>query len=231
MTNLAVLDEGKHHVVVDKPYNMVVVAGLGAPHPTLLDLAQEKWGKGIKPVHRIDRVTSGCCILAKSTYGQQALSDAFRRHLIEKKYLVIIEGKPSFTSLNIDARLERIDDMKAKKGHLSHQTISEQGKRALTRVQVWAFNDNFAVVLAKPQTGRMHQIRAHMAHIGHPIVGDKQYGSKTPFGAHAIALFAWSVSFPLPEGGRRVVKAPLPKSFQEFLKIQNLNIADKVKLS
>lgn len=227
---LLVLDEGKHHVVVDKPYNMVVVAGRGVPRPTLLDLAQAKWGKGIKPVHRIDRVTSGCCILAKSTYGQQALSDAFRRHLIEKKYLVIIEGKPSFTSLNIDARLERIDDLKAKKGYLATQTINEEGKRALTRVQVWASNDNFAVVLAKPQTGRMHQIRAHLAHVGHPIVGDKQYGAKTVFGIHAIALFAWSISFPLPEGGRRVVQATLPKSFQEFLKTQNLNIADKLKL-
>ncbi len=226
--DLLVLDEGKHHVVVDKPYNMVVVAGRGVPRPTLLDLAQEKWGKGIKPVHRIDRVTSGCCILAKSTYGQQALSNAFRRHLIEKKYLVIVEGKPSFTTINIDARLERIDDLKAKKGYLAHQTINEQGQRALTRVQVWACNDNFAVVLAKPQTGRMHQIRAHLAHVGHPIVGDKQYGAKTIFGSHAIALFAWSVSFPLPEGGRRLVQATLPQSFQEFLKANNLDIAKKM---
>jgi 23S rRNA pseudouridine955/2504/2580 synthase len=228
--NLFVLDEGKHHVVVDKPYNMVVVAGRGVPRPTLLDLAQEKWGKGIKPVHRIDRVTSGCCILAKSTYGQQALSDAFRRHLIEKKYLAIIEGKPSFTSINIDVRLERVDALKARKGWLATQTIHEKGKRALTRVQVWASNENFAVVLAKPQTGRMHQIRAHLAHVGHPIVGDKQYGSRTAFEIHAIALFAWSISFPLPEGGRRIVQATFTKNFQEFLKAQNLSIANKISL-
>ena len=211
---LEVLDKGKHHIVVNKPYNMVVVAGRGAPKPTLLDVAEKQFGKGIRPVHRLDRVTTGCCILATSLYGQQALSEAFRKHLIDKTYLAVVEGVPNFKSLNIDARLTRVDDLNAKKGYLAHQTIDPNGQRALTRVKVISVGEQYTLVEARPQTGRMHQIRAHLAHVGHPILGDKQYGSNTPFMEHAIALFAQAVSFPAPEGGRRVVKAPMPDSWK-----------------
>ena len=227
---IPILDSGKHHLVVNKPYNMVVVAGRGAPKPTLLDVFQESHGKGIKPVHRLDRVTSGCCILAKDTYGQQALSNAFRKHLIDKRYLAIVEGKPAFDSLAIDARLARIDDPDARKGYLAQQTIDPEGQRAMTRVKVWAKSDEFSVVEARPETGRMHQIRAHLAHVGHPIVGDKQYGSKTSFEVdHGIALLAFAVSFPAPDGGRRFIHAPLPTSFASFLNNVPLDVCERFK--
>lgn len=227
---LLVLDQGKHHVVVDKPANMVVVDGRGAPKPTLLDVAQAEWGKGIKPVHRLDRVTTGCCILAKDTYGQQALSNAFRKHLVDKRYLAIVEGSPKFESLSIDARLERIDDPSAKKGYLAHQTIGgAEGQRALTRVRVWARGEGISVIEARPETGRMHQIRAHLAHVGHPIVGDKQYGATSYFGDHAVGLFAFAVSFPAPEGGRRFVSAQLPQAFEVFLREHGVDLKAKLK--
>jgi RluA family pseudouridine synthase len=219
---LEILDKGKHHVVVNKPYNMVVVAGRGAPKPTLLDVAEKQFGKGIKPVHRLDRVTTGCCILATSVYGQQALSDAFRKHLVDKRYLAIVEGIPTFKSLNIDARLKRIDDPDAKKGYLAQQTIDKDGQRALTRVKVLSVGQDYTLVEARPQTGRMHQIRAHLAHVGHPIVGDKQYGAKTEFIERGIALFAQSVSFPAPEGGKRVATAPLPEFWKTFMQAHGL---------
>lgn len=215
---LQILHEGKHHIVVNKPANMVVVTGRGVPKPTLMDLAIAEFGKGIRPVHRLDRVTFGCCVFAKSLYGQQALSNAFRRHLIDKRYIAIVEGETRFQNINIDARLEREDFEQAKKGPLATQHISETGKRALTRVKVLAKSNGFTIVEAQPQTGRMHQIRAHLAHVGHPIVGDKQYGSQVPFGPHAIGLFAYSISFPDPNGGRHHVSAPLPTEFESFLK-------------
>jgi RluA family pseudouridine synthase len=214
---LRVLDQGKHHVVVDKAANMVVVAGRGAPKPTLLDLVQQQFGKAIRPVHRLDRVTTGCCIFAKSLYGQQALSNAFRRHLVEKRYLAIVEGSPKFTTLNIDARLQRVDDPDARKGPLAHQTIEEEGQRALTRVKVLSKTEDFALVEALPRTGRMHQIRAHLAHVGHPILGDFQYGAKNKYAPHSIALHAAVIIFPAPDGGKKTVKAPVPSFFQETL--------------
>lgn len=219
---LKVLSEGPHHLVVFKPANTVVVAGRGAPRPTLLDLAKQQFGDKIRPVHRLDRGTSGLLLFAKSLFGQQALSDAFRKHLIQKRYLAICEGRPKFDKLQIDFRLDRVDQPNAKKGPLAHQTISDQGKRALTQVEVLSRSDQYCVILATPKTGRMHQIRIHLSHVGHPIVGDAQYGATTPFGEHAIALLAYSLSFRAPSGEHCQVICPLPAEFTGFLKQHNL---------
>lgn len=227
---LKVVDEGPHHVVVIKPYNMVVVTGRGAPKPTLLDVAVAQFSPSIRPVHRLDRVTYGLVILAKTLYGQQALSEAFRRHLIDKRYLTVVEGVPAWKSLAIDARLTRIDDPEARKGPLARQTIDENGVRALTRVNVWAKSENFAVVEARPETGRMHQIRAHLSHVGHPIVGDKVYGAQTIFAQNAIALCAFAVSFPDPSGGRRFVFIDPSKEVNQFCATQELNFSEKFEI-
>lgn len=210
---ISILDQGKHHIVVYKPNNMVVVTGRGAPKPTLLDVMQERFGKNIQPVHRLDRVTTGCCLLATSTYGQQALSDAFRKHLVDKRYLAVIEGVPNFKQINIDARLKRIDTPNNRKS-LAHQIVADDGQRALTRVRVITSANNLTLIEASPETGRMHQIRAHLSHIGFPIVGDTQYGSKIAYYPYAIALHAYKITFPLPEGGRKTVIAESESRFK-----------------
>ncbi|MBH1988411.1 MAG: RNA pseudouridine synthase [Myxococcaceae bacterium] len=216
---ISILDQGKHHWVVYKSSNQVVVTGRGAPKPTLLDLMQERFGKGVKPVHRLDRVTTGCCILAKDTYGQQALSNAFRKHLVDKRYLAIIEGTPPWKQLNIDARLKRIDTPKSRKS-LAHQIVSEDGERALTRIKVLEKHEGLTLVEANPETGRMHQIRVHLSHLGFPILGDQLYGSKRLYHPNAIALHAHQIAFPLPEGGsRRVVTAEPEERFLAAFKV------------
>jgi 23S rRNA pseudouridine1911/1915/1917 synthase len=226
---LRVVDEGPHHVVVVKPYNMVVVTGRGAPKPTLLDVAMEQFSPAIRPVHRLDRATFGLVILAKTLYGQQALSEAFRRHLVDKRYLAIIEGVPTWNSLAIDARLTRIDDPEARKGPLARQTIDPDGVRALTRVKIFARGTDFCVVEARPETGRMHQIRAHLSHVGHPIVGDKVYGAQTPLAQNAIALCAFGVSFPGPSGGRHFATIDPPKEMLDFCAQHHLDFKEKLK--
>jgi 23S rRNA pseudouridine955/2504/2580 synthase len=211
------IDEGPHHAVFMKPAGMTVVAGRGVPRPTLLDVAQQRF-PGARPVHRLDRVTQGLCIVAKTPFGQQALSEAFRRHLVDKRYLALAEGLPSFEKLDIDARLARIDDPDARKGPVAWQTIDDQGVRALTRVKVLARGDGVVLVEARPETGRMHQIRAHLSHVGHPIVGDTMYGAKGGFLEEgSIALLALAVSFPLPQGGRAFVAASLPPAWKDAL--------------
>lgn len=221
-STLVVVDEGPHHAVLLKPAGMTVVAGRGVPRPTLLDLAVERFGSGVRPVHRIDRVTAGLCVVAKTTFGQQAISEAFRRHLVDKRYLAIVEGTPTWDKLDIDARLSRIDDPEAshghKKGPLAWQTVDEAGVRALTRVRVLARGQGAALVEARPETGRMHQIRCHLAHVGHPIVGDQLYGAKVPFpDERGVGLLAFAISFPLPHGGRAFVVGPLPAPFAQAL--------------
>jgi RluA family pseudouridine synthase len=212
-----VVDEGPHHAVLVKPAGMVVVAGRGVPRPTLLDVAQQLF-PGARPVHRLDRVTSGICIVAKTPFGQQALSDAFRRHLVDKRYLALVEGNPPWDKLDIDARLSRVDDPDAKKGPLAHQTIDESGVRALTRVRVLSRGTLGALLECRPETGRMHQIRAHLAHVGFPIVGDGAYGAKSKYvDEKGIGLVALAVSFPLPQGGRAFVVGPVPDEFKRAL--------------
>ena len=220
-SDFRVVDQGPHHAVFEKPHGIVVVAGRGVVRPTLLDVAVSRFGADVRPVHRIDKVTSGLCVVAKTRFGQQALSDAFRRHLIDKRYLAIVEGNPPWEKLDIDARLSRVDDddakSRGKKGPLAWQTIDEQGVRALTRVRVLARGKGATLVEARPETGRMHQIRCHLAHVGHAILGDALYGSRAAFVDGAIALLALAISFPLPQGGRAFVVASLPAIFREAL--------------
>jgi RluA family pseudouridine synthase len=207
--------------VLDKPAGITVVGGRGVPRPTLLDLAVERWADA-RPVHRLDKPTSGCTVVAKTAFGQQALSDAFRRHLVDKRYLALVHGVPSWEALSIDARLARVDDPDlpriAGKKTLAIQTIDDaHGVRALTRVKVLARGDGVSLVEARPETGRMHQIRCHLSHVGFPLVGDVLYGGPAGFvDGQDVALHALCVSFPRPEGGRAFVTTRPPSSWARW---------------
>ena len=229
MNPLKILSDGPHHVAVFKPHNCVVIAGRGAPRPTLLEQVRAQGFSGAQPVHRIDRVTSGICLFAKTDFGKHALSNAFRKHLIDKRYLCIVEGVPSFKKLSVNERLKRIDTPEDDAKAFAHQEIDDDGKRALTHLKVLASENGFSLIEAKPQTGRMHQIRIHLAHVGHPIVGDALYGSQVKFADKAVALYAYFLSFPSPKGPYVTVSAQIiPPVFIEFIQkhgLYNLQIA------
>jgi tRNA pseudouridine32 synthase/23S rRNA pseudouridine746 synthase len=228
-TTATLLRRGEHWALYDKPAGMTVVGGRGVPRPTLLDVAIEQLGNA-KPVHRLDKPTTGCTLVATTTFGQQALSDAFRRRLIDKRYVAIVEGVPTWKTLVVDARLARIDDpdlprIGGKKAPLSIQTIDENGERALTRLRVLAVGEGVALVEARPETGRMHQIRCHLAHVGFPIAGDRLYGATSTFvDDQELALHAWGVSFPRPEGGRGAGTAPVPSSWWAWAATRRLGL-------
>lgn len=227
---LVVVDQGPHWAVLDKPAGMTVVGGRGVPRPTLLDLAVERWSDA-RPVHRLDKPTSGVTVVAKTAFGQQALSDAFRRHLVDKRYLAVVVGAPTWESLSIDARLARVDDPDLPKiggkKLAAIQTIDlENGVRALTRVKVLARGDGVSLVEARPETGRMHQIRCHLAHVGFPLVGDVTYGGTLPFvDAQEVALHALCVSFPKPEGGRAFATTRPPSTWSKWCSDRGLSLA------
>lgn len=223
--DVPVLDEGPHHAVFDKPAGMVVVRARGVPGPTLLDVAEQRFGKGARPVHRLDRFTTGCCVIAKTPFGQAALSEAFRTRLVDKRYLALVEGACAWDRLDVDARLFRHNDPYAKKGPLAWQTVDERGQRALTRLWVLARGPTHTLVEARPETGRMHQIRVHLAHVGHPLVGDALYGSKETEGRPL--LHAYALSFPAPSGGRRFVTAPLPRDLRKACEARGVALSRK----
>jgi len=202
-SKLIVLSQGPYHLAVFKPHNIAVVGGPGVVRPTLLDLARKIFGHSVFPVHRLDRVTAGITIFARSQFAKHAFEDAFKKRLVHKTYYAVCEGRPEFTKLVVNEPLKKVDLDKRRKGPVSKQVVDKTGESAITNLRVIKQIDAHHVLIeAHPISGRMHQIRAHLAHLGLPIVGDKLYGATSSCGPHTIALCAVAISLPLPKGER-----------------------------
>lgn len=199
---LIIISEGPHHVAVFKPHNITVVGGRGVARPTLLDLVRERFGKNIFPVHRLDRVTAGITIFARSLFAKHAIDNAFKKRLVKKTYHAVCEGTPSFSTITVDRNLLKTSLNKAN-GPMKRQSVDSAGESAITKLRVLqTLRPGYCLIEAQPVSGRMHQIRAHLADVGQAIVGDKLYGAKTSYRPQSIALCAVKISLPLPKGGR-----------------------------
>jgi 23S rRNA-/tRNA-specific pseudouridylate synthase len=199
-SKLIVLSQGPYHVAVFKPHNIAVVGGRGVVRPTLLDLVRKMFGHSIFPVHRLDRVTAGITIFARSLFAKHAMENAFKKRLVKKIYYALCEGQPNFGKITVDQPLKKID-LANKRGPQAKQKIDTQGENAITRfVVVRQVAPKYCLIEAQPVSGRMHQIRAHLQFLGLPIVGDHLYGATTKTAAHCIALCAVMLEIPLPKG-------------------------------
>jgi 23S rRNA pseudouridine1911/1915/1917 synthase len=157
-------------------------------------------------VHRLDIGTSGALIAARSESVYRALRDAFGQGLVEKEYVAVTDARP--VSRDSDAPLVQRGD---------HVRVDHtDGLPAYTSFVVERATDTHALVRCIAQTGRMHQVRAHLAHVGSPIVGDTLYGGKPLSGVEGFLLHAARIAFPL--GSEKiVVDAPLPQRFRDAL--------------
>jgi len=162
-------------------------------------------------VHRLDRATSGVIITAKNASAMIYLQKQFSQRKTKKTYLAIIEGWPQLEQAVIDAPIER----NPKKPQTFR--VGSGGKPAQTEYKILEkFEKNgkpYSFIELKPVTGRTHQLRVHLKHIGHPIVGDKVYGKP----AQHMYLHAASLEITIPDGERKVFKADSPKYFKEFM--------------
>jgi 23S rRNA pseudouridine1911/1915/1917 synthase len=162
-------------------------------------------------VHRLDRATSGVIITAKNAATMSYLQKQFSLRKTNKKYFAVVEGWPVHESAIIDAPLER----NPKKPQTFR--VGKSGKTAQTEYKILKkFENNgrkYAFIELRPVTGRTHQLRIHLKHLGHPIVGDKVYGREDAY----MYLHAGSLEITLPGGDRRVFEAPLPEIFNEFI--------------
>ena len=184
VVNFQVIDESDDWIVVDKPAPLIVHPANRKPEPTLLGgiehLLAFEMENGASPaiVNRLDRDTSGLVVVAKHTAAARALGMMFERREVEKEYLAVISGWPELDSWESRVPIARAGDLGPSPIWV-RQIAHPSGKECATRFKVESrferAEGKFAIVRCFPETGRMHQIRVHLAHGGHPVVGDKLY--------------------------------------------------------
>ena len=209
-------------LVLNKPMGLAVQGGSGTTRHLdgMLEVLRDAQGQRPRLVHRLDKDTAGCLLVAKTRFAASALAKSFRSRSARKVYWALVAGVPKPRQGRIStflAKEEREDD--------SFMRIARHGEEGASHaVTYYAVVDTAARQLAwlslKPVTGRTHQLRAHMAHIGHPIVGDPKYFTKEnwelPGGVqNRLHLLARRIVVPHPRGGTIDVTAPLPPHMQQ----------------
>ena len=221
---LVVAFEDEHLIVIDKPAGLVVHPAAGNLDGTLVNALLHHCGGSLsgiggvaRPgiVHRIDKDTSGLMIAAKTDRAHVGLAKQFADHSIERRYLAITRGKPTPPAGIVDAPLARSPSNRKK------IAVVSGGKRAVTHYRTIEPLTGAALVECRLETGRTHQVRVHMASLGHPLVGDPVYGGRHPvaerLGFARQALHAARLGFVHPiSGATQVYDSAIPDDMQEL---------------
>lgn len=217
----AVLYEDDDLIVVNKPSGIAVHGGSGISLGLIESFRQMRPRSNfLELVHRLDRDTSGCILLAKKRSALKLMHESLQKSTITKIYHALVIGSWSERTKRVDAPLRKNE---LKSGERMVKVMAD-GKKSLTEYRVIErYGHEATLVEARPITGRTHQIRVHCQFSGHPIVGDKKYGrdddnlAMKNKGFNRLMLHAAELRFPLPSGGRKVVVAPLDLSLQKSL--------------
>jgi len=229
---LQILFEDKSLLVVNKPPGLVVHPAAGHEEHTLVNALLHHCkgslsgiGGVARPgiVHRLDKETSGCLVVAKNDATHLALSKQFAERTVKKFYDALVIGLPAKDSGEIHAAIARHPT------HRKRMAVHDDadGRAAHTSWRVLEKLNHAAHVEAEIHTGRTHQIRVHLLHLGHPLLGDETYGAKqnkkftelTGYAAARVLLHAHTLSFIHPRTAKRATfEAPLPKDFMQALK-------------
>lgn len=219
---LTVLHEDRDLLVLDKPAGLVVHPAAGHARGTLVNALLHHVsglsgvGGVLRPgiVHRLDKETSGCLVVAKNDAALQGLQRAFQARTVEKTYLALVHGHPPATGRLETLHARHPRDRKRFTGRTT------TGKPAVTTWRTRAVLDGATLLEIGLETGRTHQIRVHLSELGHPLLGDTLYGGTRRGDARVKAvqsqlgrqaLHAWRLVFPHPRTGRPVAaEAPLP---------------------
>ena len=226
---LSIVYEDEDLLVVNKPAGMAVHVGAGVRSGTLVNAllhhvgTLSSGGGVLRPgiVHRLDKMTSGLVVVAKTDAAHRQLAEQFKSRVVRKTYVLLVHGRVGSAQGEISRPVGRdpVRRTRMKAGGL-------HPREALTRYKVVRRFSDFTLLEAHPETGRTHQIRVHFAALGHPIVGDTTYGApgKLRIGGREVAtlsrtfLHAASLEFQHPRTLREVTfSAPLPPELKEFL--------------
>lgn len=219
---LEVVYEDKDLAIINKPVGLVVHPAPGNRTHTLVNALLSRFQElsDINPqrpgiVHRLDKDTSGILVIAKNNSSHLKLAEQFADHSIKRKYAAIVRGRMEFDENVIEAPIAR----HVTKRESMAIDFSDKSRYAKTYYRTLKRFDDCSLLQLEPFTGRTHQLRVHLAFIGHPILGDKKYGKRNDFSR--LALHAQSLGFIHPASGKFVeFKSSLP---QEFLSLTAKN--------
>jgi len=207
---LSIIHEDADVLVLDKPPFVLVHPTSPEQNATLSHGVAAHFQRAglrakVRPVHRIDRDTSGLVLFAKSAMSHQLLDKQLRDGEIHRVYLALVDGVVAGDAGTVDAPIGR----HPRHPHL--RAVRPGAEAAVTRFRVAERYPAATLLELELETGRTHQIRVHMAHAGHPVLGDRQYGGAGAGVINRQALHASRLSFPHPRGGERIhLEAPLP---------------------
>jgi tRNA pseudouridine32 synthase/23S rRNA pseudouridine746 synthase len=212
---IEVLDHDAHLWVLDKPAGLLSAPGRGPDKQDCLTARIQQCDPQARLVHRLDQATSGVMVLARDADTQRQLNAAFAERLVSKSYLAVVDGVPAHTGdwQLIDAPI----DLHWPDRPRHH--VGPQGKPSQTRWRVLAVapDRQWSLLLLRPLTGRSHQLRVHMLHLGHPIRGDRLYApNAVADAAPRLLLHAWQLGLRHPvSGDNRRWTAPVPASWPD----------------
>jgi len=215
---LEIFYEDADCLVVNTPPGMAVHSPRGGPEITLANAVTYYWaqqGKTLlfRPVNRLDKDTSGLVLIGKSQYAHQAMYRQQKAGTITRRYLAVVEGIVTSDRGSIDLPIARLDPA------LRSRAVHPTGKRAITHFNVVRRLNGFTLLSLTLGTGRTHQIRVHLSHLGHPIHGDTLYGRPSPY-INRQALHAGELCFNQPRTGKPVhLTVPLPDDMANLLEV------------
>ena len=220
---IEIIYEDSDIIVVNKPKGMVVHPAIGNPDGTLvnaiMNICKDSLsgiGGEVRPgiVHRLDKDTSGLLMIAKNDNSHIKMSEQIKNREVTKIYIALVRGIISENEATIDMPIGRSTKDRKK------MAVTKNGKNAITHFKVLKRYDKYTLLQIKIDTGRTHQIRVHMAEIGHPVVGDMVYSNgKNDFGIEGQMLHSHKLEFKHPISGKAMcLEAPIPEYFENVLK-------------
>ena len=231
---LEILHKDEHLIVINKPANLLSVPDRYiADIPNVINLLGKKFGDPMYAVHRLDKPTSGCLVVARTAEAHKELNRQFQEREVDKVYHAIVEGQPADEETEVDEPIAQ------NPGKMGAMMVSNKGKHALTIFKpMEKFGHQFSLVGVQIFTGRTHQVRVHLAYAGYPLMVDPYYGKREEFLLSEIKgrrynlkkdneerallsrvpLHACRLAFDHPETGERMeFEAPMPKDMRATL--------------
>ena len=220
---IEIIYEDSDIIVVNKPKGMVVHPANGNPDGTLVNVIMaickdslSGIGGEIRPgiVHRIDKDTSGLLIVAKNDNAHVKMSEQIKNHEVKKTYIALVRGVFKENEATIDMPIGRSTSDRKK------MAVNKNGKNAITHIKVLKRFDKYTLLKVNIETGRTHQIRVHLSHIGYPIIGDEVYSNgKNEWNISGQCLHAWKLEFIHPITGKKIsLEAEIPEYLKNIIK-------------